>query len=48
LREGDVIKLDQETDEEILMLVGNQPKFKGKPALKGKKLVFSISRLVED
>jgi len=30
------------------MFVGSKPKFKGKPALKGKKLVFSISRLVEE
>jgi flagellar motor switch protein FliM len=42
LKPGDLLKLDQRTADELTMLVGNVPKFLGKPALQGKNLVFSI------
>lgn len=42
LKPGDLVRLDQRTAEELTMLVGNVPKFLGKPALQGKNLVFSI------
>jgi flagellar motor switch protein FliM len=42
LKPGDVVKLDQRTADELTMLVGNVPKYLGKPALQGKQLVFSV------
>jgi flagellar motor switch protein FliM len=42
LKPGDLLKLDQRTADELTMLVGNVPKFLGKPALQGKSIVFSI------
>lgn len=48
LRAGDVLRLDQKTEQDLLLLVGNVPKFHGKPALQGKKLVFSISDTIEE
>jgi flagellar motor switch protein FliM len=42
LKPGDVVKLDQRTADELTMLVGNVPKFVGKPALQGKNIVFSV------
>lgn len=42
LKPGDILRLDQRTHEELTMVVGNVPKFIGKPALQGKKLVFSV------
>lgn len=48
LQKGDVVRLDQSAEEDLTMLVSNVPKFVGKPALAGKKLVFSVSDTVEE
>lgn len=43
LSPGDIVRLDQKTSEDLTLLVGSVAKFEGKPALQGKKLVFSVS-----
>lgn len=43
LHPGDILKLNQKTDDDLTFLVGNVPKFAGKPAMNGKKVVFSVS-----
>ncbi len=48
LKPGDVLRLNQGTEHDIRFLVQGIPKFTGKPALKGKKLVFSIHDTIED
>jgi flagellar motor switch protein FliM len=48
LQPGDILKLDRRTDEELTLLVGNVPKFEGKPAMNGKKVVFSVSDPIEE
>ncbi len=45
LKAGDVLKLDQRVENDLTMLVGKVPKFLGKPAQQGKKLVFAVSDL---
>jgi len=47
LKVGDVVRLERETDEDLTLLVGDVPKFQGKPALQGKKLVFTVSQPLE-
>jgi flagellar motor switch protein FliM len=48
LKKGDILRLNQKTDDSLTLLVGDVPKFEGKPALKGRKLVFSVSNPVEN
>jgi flagellar motor switch protein FliM len=48
LQPGDVLRLDQKTEEDLLLLVSDVPKFHGKPALQGKKLVFSVTEPIEE
>jgi flagellar motor switch protein FliM len=48
LKPGDVLRLEQRTEQDLTMLVGDVPKFEGKPALQGKKLVFSVSNPIEE
>jgi flagellar motor switch protein FliM len=48
LQPGDILKLDCKTDEDLTLLVGNVPKFEGKPAMNGKKVVFSITDTIEE
>lgn len=43
LQPGDVVRLDQKTSHDLRLLVGDIPKYEGKPALQGKKLVFSVT-----
>lgn len=43
LRPGDIVRLDQKTEAELPLLVSNTPKFEGRTALNGKKLVFHVS-----
>jgi len=43
LRQGDVMRLDQKTDRDIMMLVSETPKYEGRAALDGKKLVFNVT-----
>lgn len=48
LKPGDTLRLNQKTNRDITMLVGNIPKFAGKPALQGKKIVFSVTQPIEE
>ena len=48
MRPGDVLRLDQKTNRDITLTVANVPKFEGRPALQGKKLVFSVTAPVEE
>ncbi|MFY9234398.1 MAG: flagellar motor switch protein FliM [Fimbriimonadaceae bacterium] len=48
LQPGDVVQLDQKTDQDLRLLVGNLPKFEGRPALQGKKIVFSVSNSIRE
>jgi flagellar motor switch protein FliM len=48
LKEGDILRLDQKTAADLTMLIENRPKYGGKPATQGKKLVFSVSNVMED
>ena len=43
LHKGDVIRLNQKAEHDITMHVSKTPKFEGRPALNGKKLVFSVT-----
>lgn len=42
LKPGDMIRLDKRASGPVDMLVGGRPRFIGKPALDGKKLLFQI------
>jgi flagellar motor switch protein FliM len=48
LKPGDILRLDQQTAKDLPMLVGDVAKFEGKPALDGKKIVFTITSPVEE
>jgi len=43
LKGGDVLRLDQKSTGDIKMLVAKQPTFEGRPAMSGKKVVFTVS-----
>lgn len=43
LKAGDVVRLDQRTNDDLRLLVGDVPKFNGKAALQGRQLVFAIN-----
>ncbi|MBS1716363.1 MAG: flagellar motor switch protein FliM [Armatimonadetes bacterium] len=48
LQVGDIVKLNTSTAHDIKMNVAAHPKFHGKPALNGKKLVFTITDAIEE
>jgi flagellar motor switch protein FliM len=48
LQPGDVVKLNRKTDEDLTLLIANIPKFEGKPAMNGKKVVFSVTESIEE
>lgn len=48
LKPGDIVRLDQRTERELRLLIGNVPKFHGKPALQGKNVVFAVSHPIEE
>jgi flagellar motor switch protein FliM len=48
LQPGDVLRLDQKTEDDLTLMVSNVAKFQGKPALQGKKLVFSVTDPIEE
>ncbi len=48
LHPGAILKLDQQTVKDLPLLIGDVPKFQGKPALDGKKIVFTISNPIEE
>lgn len=43
LKEGDILRLDQKSDRDLIFTVGGLPKYEGRPALQGKNLVFTVS-----
>ena len=43
LRPGDTLMLAQPVAEPLTMSVGGQPKFEGRPAMQGKKIVFAVT-----
>lgn len=47
LQKGDILRLDQKTEADLTMLVSETPKFEGKPALVGKKIVFNVTQPIE-
>jgi len=48
LQPGDIIKLSRKTDEDLTLMVGNVPKFEGKPAMNGKQVVFSVTDTIQE
>lgn len=48
LEKGDVLRLDQKTSRDVPLLVGNVPKFAGRPALQDNKIVFSVSHMIQE
>jgi flagellar motor switch protein FliM len=48
LKEGDVIRLTRRSVDDLELLVGEVPKFRGKPAVRGRKLVFAVTDPIED
>lgn len=48
LKPGDVVRLGQRTANDLNLLVHDVPKFGGKPALQGKKVVFTVSDTLEE
>lgn len=48
LKPGDVLRLDQKTENDLQLLVSSVAKYHGKPALQGKKLVFSVSDSINE
>lgn len=48
LRSGDVVKLEQDKESDLTMLIADVPKFQGKPALQGRKLVFAVTNSIEE
>ena len=48
LQPGDIVRLDQKTDRDLRLMIGDIPKYEGRPALQGKKVVFSVSNAIEE
>ena len=47
LKLGDTLRLDQKTKDDLPLEVEHVPKFLGRPALSGKKIVYTVSHIVE-
>ena len=48
LQKGDIVKLDQQTARDLQFLVGDIPKYLGRPALQGRKVVFSVTDPIQE
>ena len=46
LQEGDVVKLDTTKSQPAVVIVGERPKFLGRPGLNGKKRVVKITTFI--
>lgn len=44
LKQGDVLRLDQKTSNDLALQVNDVTKFYGRPALQGKNVVFTVTR----
>jgi flagellar motor switch protein FliM len=47
LQEGDVLRLDRAMREEIVMRIHGRPKFLGRPARDGRKVVFAVTQALD-
>jgi len=47
MRSGDVVTLDQHSERDLVFTVSGTPKFEGKPALHGKKYVFTVTDSID-
>ena len=47
IKVGDVIKLDQDTQKDLTLMIGKVPKYKGRPMMNGRKYVFSITEPIQ-
>lgn len=45
---GDMLQLSTSKDDNLVFLVGDTPKFEGKPGLKGKRLAFTILNAIKE
>jgi flagellar motor switch protein FliM len=48
LSPGDVIPLDKYYRDDLEIMVGQRPKFMGKPGLAGNKMAIQVTRIVEE
>lgn len=48
LRPGDTIPLDQKVDENLTFLVSRAPKFEGRAAMNGKRVVFTVAHALSN
>lgn len=48
LKAGDMLRLDSPSDEPIDLLIAGTPKFQGRPALDGRKLVFHVTNEISE
>lgn len=48
LKQGDILRLDHKSDQDVHFLVDGIPKLEGRPALNGKKLVFTVAGAWEE
>jgi len=48
LREGDLLRLDTKADGDIVLLVGDRPKFRCRPGVVGKRLGAQVTALMEE
>jgi flagellar motor switch protein FliM len=48
LHPGDILRLDQKSEQDLTLLVSDMPKFEGRPALMGRKIVFNVTQPLED
>lgn len=48
LKPGDIVRLDQKTEHDLTLMVSDVPKFHGRPALQGKKLIFAVNQPIAE
>ncbi len=48
LKSGDIVRLDQKAEDDLTLLVSRVPKFFGKPARRGKQLVFTVNDTLQE
>jgi len=48
LKPGDIVRLTRKSTQELELLVGEVPKYLGKPAIRGRKLVFAVTDPIEE